>query len=299
MSYGKVFSGFWTDDKMVEAPNDAKIIALYLLTGPHRNMIGCSRVPSEYLMGDLKYPIDRVSSALRHLSDMGFIIRDDRTGWTLICNQLKYDPLGNDKHAKAAARLALDVPKTSHVRNALAERLMPHLDRLLKGAEGIAGYPIDTLSIPKPSPEPLPAPAPEPSVALATGAVAPSVDLTEQDLVWKDGLTWLAKAEGKSADILRTMVGRWCKVYGTAHVLGAMTEARSQSPPVVGPVAWIEAALAQRNRVNGKAQQAQTGASDSDVAIVLERQRDKARRRDIGGPGGDADAVLPAIPGRR
>lgn len=87
------------------------------------------------------------------------------------------------------------------------------------------------------------------SVADATGASAPPAEPpSEQDLVWGDGLTWLAGAEGKAVGPLRSMVGRWCKVYGDARVLAAMTEARSQSPPVVGPVAWIEATLKTRNR---------------------------------------------------
>lgn len=173
MSYGKVYAGFWTDEKMVEAPDDAKIVALYLLTGPHRNLIGCFRCPIEYIVGDLRWPIDRVSIALLALSRMGFLVRDDRSGWTLICNQLKYDSLGNDKHAKAAARLALDVPKSLNVFKAMREKLMPHLDRLLKGQEGIAGYPIDTPSIGTPSPEPSPEPSPLPEPGVVASPLAP------------------------------------------------------------------------------------------------------------------------------
>lgn len=91
------------------------------------------------------------------------------------------------------------------------------------------------------------------SVADATGADAPPAEPpSEQDLVWGDGLTWLAESAKKPAQGLRSLVGRWCKVYGDAHVLGAMTEARSQSPPVVEPVAWIEQCLKIRNQSNGK-----------------------------------------------
>lgn len=166
MSYGKVYAGFWTDEKIVDAPDDAKLAALYFLTGPHRNMIGCMRVPIEYLMGDLKWPIDRAAVALSHLCSNGYLVRDERTGWTLIVNQLKYDGLGNDKHAKAAARLAMEVPRSSSVFAAMREKLMPHLDRLLTGKTDVVGYPIDTPSAPvtkaKPSPEPEPEPEPEP-----------------------------------------------------------------------------------------------------------------------------------------
>lgn len=100
-------------------------------------------------------------------------------------------------------------------------------------------------------------------------------DLSEQDLVWKDGLQWLARAEGKSESALRSMVGRWCKIYGAAHVLGAMTEVRSQSPPIVGPVAWIEATLAQRNRGNGtgRGHKGEQPIRNGFIGLALEAQR--------------------------
>lgn len=105
----------------------------------------------------------------------------------------------------------------------------------------------------QPEGNPLPIPQPrEDSVASATGAAAPPADPpSDRDLVWGDGLAWLASATGKAANGLRSAVGRWCSVYGDAHVLAALTEARSQSPPIVDPVAWIEATLKTRNRTNG------------------------------------------------
>lgn len=122
-----------------------------------------------------------------------------------------------------------------------------------------------------PPPAPLPA---EPSLPLTNGHAEP--ELTEQDLIWKDGLTWLAQAEGKAVQPLRSMVGRWCKVYGNPRVLAALTEARSQSPPIVGPVAWIEASLAERNRTDGKPRRnhpADQPARNGFIEIALRAQR--------------------------
>jgi hypothetical protein len=110
----------------------------------------------------------------------------------------------------------------------------------------------------------------EDSVAKATGADAPLEPLTESDLVWGDGLRWLASSEGRPADALRSMLGRWCKVYGDGHVLAALSEARSTSPPIIGPVAWIEAHLKARNRDGNQHRRAQRGPSNGFVAAALE-----------------------------
>lgn len=110
----------------------------------------------------------------------------------------------------------------------------------------------------------------EDSVAKATGADAPLEPPTESDLVWGDGLRWLASSEGRPADALRSMLGRWCKVYGDGHVLAALSEARSTSPPIIGPVAWIEAHLKARNRDGNQHRRAQRGPSNGFVAAALE-----------------------------
>lgn len=118
---------------------------------------------------------------------------------------------------------------------------------------------------PSPSPSPI-----EDSVAKATGADAPPAELSERDLVWGDGLRWLANAEGKPINPLRSMLGRWCAVYGDAHVLAVMTEARGQSPPIVGPVAWIEATLKTRNQGNGGQHRRARPPSNGFVAAALD-----------------------------
>ena len=50
--YGKVFSTFWTSDSTRGMSDDAKVLALYLLTGPHSNIIGCFRLPDGYVSED-------------------------------------------------------------------------------------------------------------------------------------------------------------------------------------------------------------------------------------------------------
>lgn len=75
---------------------------------------------------------------------------------------------------------------------------------------------------------------------------------TEQELVWGEGLDWIAAASGRAKSSLRSMVGRWCRDYGAADVLTVIASCRTQSPPIPAPVPWIEAALKHRKQANDR-----------------------------------------------
>lgn len=189
MSYGKVHDVYWEDDKIETLSDRAALLALFLITGPHRNAIGCFKLGMGTITDNLrfqKWGIEGVSEALRELIAMGFMVRDDRTGWTFIINALKHDPIKGAKAAIHAARLALKVPANLPVYQALKAKLEPQIEAELKGATNVQGWPmrapsmpigkgIDTPSIPQPSPSPspLPSPEPEPSEPKGSGAVAP------------------------------------------------------------------------------------------------------------------------------
>ena len=44
--YGQVQSAFWQSIDVQSWSDEGKLLALYLLTGPHANGIGCFRLPS-------------------------------------------------------------------------------------------------------------------------------------------------------------------------------------------------------------------------------------------------------------
>lgn len=151
MSYGKIKDTFWTDAKVVTWPDDAKLLALYFLSGPHRNMLGCVRVPDGYILTDFNWTKPKLDEALRCLAKTGFIVRD-AVGWTMIVNQLRHDPPLNVNHGKALIRLATEIPRTSSV----LHTLLPTLAAALKPI----GMGIEALSKPIATPEPLPEPEP-------------------------------------------------------------------------------------------------------------------------------------------
>jgi hypothetical protein len=162
MSYGKVKETFWTDKKVQAMSDDAKMLALYLLTGPHRNMLGCMRVPDGYITEDLKWSSERLTDAIDKLCGCQFIIRDD-DGWTLITNQLRHDPLSKTpNHIKAAASIADTVPPEVSFYQEFASRFVAALEAIGAASEW---HPHD-IAIPLPSPLPQPSPEPTPPAAL-------------------------------------------------------------------------------------------------------------------------------------
>lgn len=197
MSYGKVHSEFWTDDKIQALPDAAKLAALYLLTCPHRNAIGCARIPAQYIAADLGWDVKAVNKALAELERITFITRDAATGWTLINNLMKYDPVRGPKAAIGALRLANTVPRHLPVYVELHKRLASVIERELKGVgaddERVLQPPSQTLSqapsIPHPeplrSPNPSPGPSPSPSQSQGPphgeGAGAPAPSPPEPD----------------------------------------------------------------------------------------------------------------------
>lgn len=170
MSYGKIKESFWTSKTVLSFSDDAKLLALYFLSGPHRNILGCMRVPNGYIVEDLKWTPERLRDAIAMLCEKHWLRRDD-DGWTLICNQLEHDPLKVPNHARAAIALAGEVPLESPIYQALVEKLSANLKAIGMASEW---HPKGRL-IPEPLPEPSPEPSPEPPTPSApVGSASPS-----------------------------------------------------------------------------------------------------------------------------
>ncbi|MBP2311904.1 hypothetical protein [Azospirillum soli] len=214
-TYGKVYTAFWTDPKVLALSGDAQRLALYLLTGPHSNSIGCFRLPAGYLMEDLRLAPDRAAGVIAELEAAGFIIRDAETGWTMIVNFLRHNPPENSKVGKSMVALIDAVPRKTAVWAGMVRALQPHAGRypdgyvvsLLPGTETVPGQvsdtPPDTVphtvsdtqerksGTPEPKPEPNPNQYSEP---IGSGADAPPASLDKQ--VFDRGKELLGKSSG-------------------------------------------------------------------------------------------------------
>ncbi|WP_371767516.1 hypothetical protein [Massilia sp.] len=103
--YGKVYTAFWSNEDMRAMSEDARMLALYLMTCPHGNMLGCFRLPNAYAAEDLKWDIERVSKGFDELFENGFSYRCQRTFWVFIRKYLQWNQFENPNVGKAAGKL--------------------------------------------------------------------------------------------------------------------------------------------------------------------------------------------------
>lgn len=108
--YGKVHTSFWSSSNIRKLSDDARTMALYLLTCPHGTLVGVFRLPDGYATEDLQWSAERVSVTLSELLDNGFCNRCETTKWVWIRKFLEWNPPENPNQRKAAAKLAAQIP---------------------------------------------------------------------------------------------------------------------------------------------------------------------------------------------
>ena len=129
MSYGKVHQTFWTDPKTRAFSDDAKLLAVYLVSGPHRAAIGAMRLPVGYIVSDLRWKDTRIEQALLEMEKAGFIARDRESEWLCVINQVKYDPPTNPNQVRSLAKAANEIGCES-IRQVCTTAVITHLKAL-------------------------------------------------------------------------------------------------------------------------------------------------------------------------
>lgn len=218
--YGKVQSAFWTSTDTQDLSDTGRILALYLLTGPHSNQIGCFRLPDGYAAEDLKWGMERVSEGFRELSAKGFATRDDVSKWVVVHKFCKWNEIENPNQAKSAARLFDLVPSNSPVKPVLAKALREFSPRF--PADVLDAFETLLEGLCKPSrnqeqeqekEKEEPPHTPPPPV----GGVGADVDADESDGKVKPLPAGKSKRERKARTTLKTFVER-CKADGIKPV---------------------------------------------------------------------------------
>lgn len=151
--YGRVFSAFWQSEDTRNFSEDGRVLALYLLTSPHANLIGCFRLPDAYAADDMQWSFERVREGFKELQRKGFLTRDEGSKWTLIHKYLKWNAFENGNVAIAAHRAfdqVPDVPLKSLLALALLEHGL-HIKEAFRNS-------LETLREPFANPEPEPEP---------------------------------------------------------------------------------------------------------------------------------------------
>lgn len=118
--YARVFTQFWTDEKIVSLTEDERTLFLYLLTCPHGNMIGAFVLPSFYGCADLRWPADRYEAALKTLLERRLVKRDEAVQLIWLPNYLKHNPLENPSQTAAAQKVVEELPRSELLREVAA-----------------------------------------------------------------------------------------------------------------------------------------------------------------------------------
>lgn len=107
--YGQIQCAFWQSDDAQQFSDVGKLLATYLMTGPHSNGIGCYRCPDGYIMEDLGWSAEKVSKGFAELFGKGFVYRFE--GVVFIPNFLRWNNIANPNVAKARIAEFVALPK--------------------------------------------------------------------------------------------------------------------------------------------------------------------------------------------
>jgi len=128
--YGKVQTEFWENPGVRRLTTEAKLLYLYLLTGPHTNMAGCFKAPAGYIADDLGWVSDTVSKAFAELSGEGFATFDEECRFVLVHGFLKFNQIANPKMAIGMMKWFREVPDTSPLKPMLAAEIVEYVGHL-------------------------------------------------------------------------------------------------------------------------------------------------------------------------
>ncbi|WP_353623110.1 hypothetical protein [Salinisphaera sp. G21_0] len=109
--FGKVSSGFWISDDIQALSDQAKLLALYLLTTGHGNLIGIFRMPKGYMAADLGWEEPSVERAIAELTASGFLLASDQCKYICIPQFMEHNPVDNITQIDARLKLLVKLPQ--------------------------------------------------------------------------------------------------------------------------------------------------------------------------------------------
>ncbi|PUU87421.1 hypothetical protein [Halanaerobium sp.] len=117
MAYNKIQDNFWIDEKVRSWDFKTRMIALYLLSNQHRYSEGFYRLPLSYIAEDMRLEQKEILKAVQKLTEASFIKYDRENSMIMIINALKYQPLQNINHCKAALNKLAQLPTSPLLAN--------------------------------------------------------------------------------------------------------------------------------------------------------------------------------------
>ena len=121
--YYRITPRFWQDpDVRNEWTEDMRLLAIYLMTSPHRNMVGLYYCPLSYIENDLQWKSNRLRLAFDSLSSeaVDFIRYDHAAQVVFLVNGLKHDSPTTPKQVTGAVNILRNLPRTKLLNDLLS-----------------------------------------------------------------------------------------------------------------------------------------------------------------------------------
>ena len=148
--YSKIFVKIWHSKDFRTLSEEGKMLFLYLLTSPHRNMGGFYYLPFPYVCFDVGLDEKRVIKAFEELTDKDMALYDYNTQVVLIKKWFCYNPIENENQAKGLNKQLAEIPKSKLFKpfvNCVKE-YCKYIESILKGVDIPSENPSETLSKP-------------------------------------------------------------------------------------------------------------------------------------------------------
>jgi hypothetical protein len=110
--HSRVFSLFWKRGKDRGWDDATKLLASYLLTGPHRRSEGIYSLPLYVAAGDLGWTEKKVREHMQVLTETMFALYDETAEVVLLLNALEHEPPTGVKQLTAAVKQMRGVPSS-------------------------------------------------------------------------------------------------------------------------------------------------------------------------------------------
>lgn len=146
--YGKVSCLIWRNFDFRAMSEDARWLALYILTCPHANMLGCFCLPNSYIADDLQWSVQKVQKAIEELQSNKFLTVDRPSGWMIVHKFLKWNALANPNQGTAAGKTFRSIPDKLAIKGMLASEIREYCN-FFPEAE-LNSYETVTQTIPEP-----------------------------------------------------------------------------------------------------------------------------------------------------
>ncbi len=110
--YSRIEDKFWIDPMVRKMTEDARILFLYILTTPQRNIVGLFHLPSAFACYHLQWTPQRFEKALKELIKANRVKYDFDLELIFIKNFFKYQAPENPNQVKSAIEVLNELPDT-------------------------------------------------------------------------------------------------------------------------------------------------------------------------------------------